>query len=44
MLPSSSTNGILDHTIHAPIDDINLDLANDGKTDTDIKKKNSNCG
>ena len=26
MLPSSSTNGILDQTIHSPIDNINLDL------------------
>ena len=39
MLPSSSTNGILDRTIHASIDNINLDLANDGITETDILKK-----
>ena len=39
MLPSSSTNGILDQMINAPTDRINLDLSSDERTEVDIPKK-----
>ena len=39
ILPSSSTNGILDQMINAPTDRINLDLSSDERTEVDIPKK-----